>query len=125
MQPYDVLVRLDQVYDLVEGGWPVRIEYETAKIGRTREGAVVTVTFPDVYKRLPPVKSLREQAQPQHNESAQQAHRKPLCSGSGQHMLRSSARAAIKFNLRTILICIRIPHGLSGKTERAIRSLED
>lgn len=57
MRMYPELVR--EVYDLVEVGWPVRIEYETAKLGRTSGGALVSVTFPDVYGRSSPVKSLR------------------------------------------------------------------
>ena len=56
---------LHELYDIVSVGWPVTIEYETAKLGRTPNGELVFVTFPDVYKRSPTVpaleKILREQ----------------------------------------------------------------
>lgn len=35
-------------------GWPVRIEYETAKLGKTSSGTLKLVTFPDVYKKSTP-----------------------------------------------------------------------
>lgn len=51
---------LTEVYDAVSVGWPVRIEYETAKVGKTLDGQIVAVTFPDVYRRQDPVKTLRQ-----------------------------------------------------------------
>ena len=54
---YPELIKL--VYDDVKVGWPVRIEYETAKVGKTSDGKLVTVTFPDVYQRQNPTKAIR------------------------------------------------------------------
>lgn len=38
-------------------GWPVRIEYETVKMGRGPNGERKIVTFPDVYKKQNPLKA--------------------------------------------------------------------
>ena len=43
------------LYDLVRVGMSVRVEYETAKVGRRADGALFLVTFPDVYGRGDPV----------------------------------------------------------------------
>lgn len=48
----------DQVKELfqhVSVGMPVRIEYETAKLGKDAAGNLYLVTFPDVYKRMDPI----------------------------------------------------------------------
>jgi L,D-transpeptidase ErfK/SrfK len=37
-------------------GMPVRVEYETAKVGRGADGGLYLVTFPDVYEKADPVK---------------------------------------------------------------------
>ncbi len=68
MRMYPELVR--EVYDKVEVGWPVRIEYETAKLGRTAQGALVAVTFPDVYGLSDPVKSMRRWLRQAHAEGS-------------------------------------------------------
>jgi L,D-transpeptidase ErfK/SrfK len=49
----------DQVKDLfqhVTVGMPVRIEYETAKLGKDAAGNLYLATFPDLYKRMDPTK---------------------------------------------------------------------
>ena len=43
-----------KLYADVVVGWPVRIEYETAKLGRGTDGALKLVTFPDVYSKMNP-----------------------------------------------------------------------
>jgi L,D-transpeptidase ErfK/SrfK len=53
----------DQIKDLfqhVAVGMPVRIEYETAKLGKDAAGNLYLVTFPDLYKRMDPVKRSAE-----------------------------------------------------------------
>lgn len=40
-----------KLYPKVYVGMPVRIDYETAKVGRTKTGGLVLATFPDIYKR--------------------------------------------------------------------------
>lgn len=47
------------LYDQVRIGMPVRIEYETAKVGRMPDGSLYLVTFPDIYKKSDPVKAAR------------------------------------------------------------------
>lgn len=47
----DVVAKL---YNDVKVGWPVRIEYETVKFGRSGHGPLKVVTFPDVYKKQSP-----------------------------------------------------------------------
>lgn len=42
------------LYNDVKIGWPVRIEYETVKIGRDAQGRLKVVTFADVYKKQSP-----------------------------------------------------------------------
>ncbi|MCA9780787.1 MAG: L,D-transpeptidase family protein [Candidatus Eremiobacteraeota bacterium] len=42
---------IKKLYGDVKVGWPVRIEYETAKLGRGANGRTKLVTFPDVYKK--------------------------------------------------------------------------
>lgn len=61
MRTYPELVR--ELYDKVQVGWPARIEYEVAKVGRGPDGKVYVVTFPDVYRRADPVKSALAQLQ--------------------------------------------------------------
>lgn len=53
MRTYPELVR--ELYDEVQVGWPVRIEYEVAKVGRGPDGKLYVVTFPDVYRKKDPV----------------------------------------------------------------------
>lgn len=48
------------VFDLVKTGWPVRIEYETCRVGLERTGIYVSA-FPDVYGRGGELANLREQ----------------------------------------------------------------
>lgn len=59
MRTYPELVR--ELYEHVRVGWPARIEYETAKVGRGPDGALYVVTFPDVYRRADPVASAMAQ----------------------------------------------------------------
>lgn len=47
------------LYDRVSLGMPVRIDYETAKVGRRKDGTLYLVTFPDVYGRQSPVVAAR------------------------------------------------------------------
>ncbi len=35
---------------------PVRIEYETAKLGEGSNGRLYLATFPDIYKKMDPIK---------------------------------------------------------------------
>jgi L,D-transpeptidase ErfK/SrfK len=53
MRTYPALVR--ELYDLVQVGWPVRIDYEVAKLGKTPDGRIYVATFPDVYRKMNPV----------------------------------------------------------------------
>lgn len=49
----------DQVKELfkhVQVGMPVRIEYQSAKLGKDPSGKLYLATFPDIYKRMDPVK---------------------------------------------------------------------
>lgn len=48
MRMYPEVAR--RVFDLVETGWPVRIEYETARVALSADGVYVSC-FPDVYRR--------------------------------------------------------------------------
>lgn len=48
------------LYDRVRIGTPVRIDYETAKVGRRADGTLFLVTFPDVYGRSSPVDAARK-----------------------------------------------------------------
>ena len=43
------------LFEKVAVGLPVRIEYETAKVGKDPQGNLFIATFPDVYKRSSPV----------------------------------------------------------------------
>lgn len=47
------------VFDLVRTGWPVRIEYETSRLGFERSGLYVSA-FPDIYGKGGDLSSLRE-----------------------------------------------------------------
>ncbi len=57
MRMYPQAIR--KLYDQVSVGMPVRVEYETAKVGKGPNGELFLVTFPDVYKRSDPVKAAR------------------------------------------------------------------
>lgn len=48
-----------KLFGEVKVGWPVRIEYETVKLGRDPEGRLKIVTFPDVYKKQTPLEAVR------------------------------------------------------------------
>jgi L,D-transpeptidase ErfK/SrfK len=50
LYPHDII----ELYDQVQVGLPVRVEYETAKVGRAADGSLHLVTFPDVYHRSAP-----------------------------------------------------------------------
>jgi len=53
LRMYPEMVR--ELFDLVSVGTPIRIEYETAKLGRDpATGGLVLATFPDVYKLKDP-----------------------------------------------------------------------
>lgn len=43
--------QVESLYNEVAVGMPVRIDYETAKIGKTPDGQLMIVTFPDIYKK--------------------------------------------------------------------------
>lgn len=43
-----------QLFGEVQVGWPVRIEYETVKLGRDSQGRLKMVSFPDVYGKQNP-----------------------------------------------------------------------
>lgn len=51
--------QVEEIYDRVQVGWPVRIEYETVKLGRGADGQIYVATFPDVYSKLPVVDAAR------------------------------------------------------------------
>lgn len=51
---------MHRLYDQVRVGMSVRVEYETAKVGRNADGALVLVTFPDVYGKSPPAEAARK-----------------------------------------------------------------
>ncbi len=57
MRMYPEAIR--KLYDQVSVGMPVRVEYETAKVGQGADGQLYLVTFPDVYKRSDPVQAAR------------------------------------------------------------------
>ncbi len=57
IRAYPEMVR--KLYDEVAVGWPVRIEYETAKLGRDTNGQLLLVTFPDVYGLSDPLQASR------------------------------------------------------------------
>ncbi len=48
-----------QLFSEVKVGWPVRIEYETVKLGRDPEGRLKVVTFPDVYGKQSPLQAVQ------------------------------------------------------------------
>lgn len=52
------------VFDLVRTGWPVRIEYETSRVGLERSGIYVSA-FADVYSRVDRGARLRQQFEKQ------------------------------------------------------------
>jgi L,D-transpeptidase ErfK/SrfK len=58
MRMYPEIARV--VFDLVKTGWPVRIEYETARVGLARSGIYVSA-FPDIYSRGQQMQNLRRQ----------------------------------------------------------------
>lgn len=45
---------VERLFNDVKVGWPVRIEYETVKLGRDPQGRLKVVTFPDIYKKQSP-----------------------------------------------------------------------
>lgn len=47
------------LFEQVRVGMPVRIEYETAKVGRSSDGSLYLITFPDVYKKSDTVQAAR------------------------------------------------------------------
>jgi L,D-transpeptidase ErfK/SrfK len=53
-----------RLFNDVKVGWPVRIEYETVKMGRDPEGRLKIVTFPDVYQRQSPLDAVRHRLGP-------------------------------------------------------------
>lgn len=53
-----------KLFNDVKVGWPVRIEYETVKLGRDPEGNLKVVTFPDVYKKQSPMQAVRNRLGP-------------------------------------------------------------
>lgn len=58
MRMYPSMAR--ELFDKVEVGWPVRIDYETVKLGYDEEtGALYLVAFPDVYGRAEPLSEAR------------------------------------------------------------------
>ena len=56
MRMYSVSVR--DLFERVEVGWPVRLEYETARVGQSKDGTVSLVAFPDVYGLKSPASEL-------------------------------------------------------------------
>lgn len=53
-----------RLFNEVKVGWPVRIEYETVKLGRDPEGRLKVVTFPDVYGKQSPQQAVRNRLGP-------------------------------------------------------------
>ena len=53
-----------QLFQDVRVGWPVRIEYETVKLGRDPNGLLKVVTFPDVYQKQSPFEAVRNRLGP-------------------------------------------------------------
>ena len=51
---------VEQLFEEVSVGMPVRIEYETAKLGKDELGNPFIVTFPDPYKVSDPVEAARK-----------------------------------------------------------------
>lgn len=51
---------VEKLFNDVRVGWPVRIEYETVKFGRSGKGPVKMVTFPDVYGKSDPKEMVRK-----------------------------------------------------------------
>ena len=49
MRTYPDFVR--ELFEEVRVGWPVRIEYEPAKLGKDASGRLHLVNFPDIYKK--------------------------------------------------------------------------
>ena len=62
MRMYPEIARV--VFDLVRTGWPVRIEYETSRVGLERSGIYVSA-FADVYKQVNRSARLRQQFEKQ------------------------------------------------------------
>lgn len=59
MRMYPNSVR--ELFDKVQVGWPVRIEYETAKVGfDDASGSYFVVCFPDVYGQMSPSAALKK-----------------------------------------------------------------
>ena len=54
-----------KLYEDVRVSWPVRIEYETVKIGRDSRGHLKVVTFPDVYQKQSPQKMVEKKLGPE------------------------------------------------------------
>jgi L,D-transpeptidase ErfK/SrfK len=59
MRMYSGSVR--ELFEKVQVGWPVRLEYETARLGTTADGTICAVVFPDVYSQKPSDTQLRRQ----------------------------------------------------------------
>lgn len=57
LRMYPQLLR--EFYSKVEVGFSARIEYETCKLGRDGHGNLFAVTFPDVYKKSPPARTIQ------------------------------------------------------------------
>lgn len=51
---------VEKLFEEVKVGMPVRIEYETAKLGKDAEGKTFIVTFPDPYKKSDPLERARK-----------------------------------------------------------------
>ena len=51
---------LRQLFPQIQVGEPVRVTYETAKLGRDAQGNLVVMTFPDVYQQAAPVARARK-----------------------------------------------------------------
>lgn len=48
--------QVKRLYPHVSVGMPVRIEYETAKLGKDKNGQLYLATFPDIYGRMDPMR---------------------------------------------------------------------
>ena len=48
--------QVKELYNHVTVGMPVRIEYHTVKLGKDANGRLYLATFPDLYKKMDPVK---------------------------------------------------------------------
>jgi L,D-transpeptidase ErfK/SrfK len=59
MRMYSGSVR--ELFEKVQVGWPVRLEYETVRLGSTPDGSVYAAVFPDIYGKKPADIQLRRQ----------------------------------------------------------------